>query len=733
MKLWKISLTAGALAVCLILPGVAGAQEQPASDTDRDGIADRQDACPQTPAGLRPLARGCAAIELVRAPETLLAPVLAGLDERQTALAANDAFAGGARYLEAGRSDIGAAADQLRQGDVCRAAELYTAAQSELGKGAETISGDVESAAAGLLRERSSRQEDVDDAELRVAWLRLQDTLTAASVKAAAEPGDTLRRLCDAVVGGLEAGGVVSATDDAAGTVQLEDGSIYALAATAFRDPLSEGTEVRLSGIAFADGSGVVTGYEVPPPPGPPGPPGPDPSADCLALRIAPIQGFKPFGAAPYTLLDPLGYATPNFSLDLEQGMRLAAVDTGCPTSGGFGIFYHWSLKIDATNSVTQQTSTIAVNLKSGDEPVALPVELTKTDPSTMLVVVYRTTCIGKSCGTPQAMGSQVFGFVTRPRGSYATAKYSRTEFTVADNGVAGDFQTAKVTGMTLNLISASNNPQFFARGWKVTNSVSSRPQEQTIAQNQLFAVFEDDLFSPDDIFPWETVGVDHPAGIIWPRVTGTRFGMPFQYSVTLPHIVHDMVNTCDAAPNSFVKLPFHAGFPTWKVGKGNVDDPVNAHGGDQGMAVDFTAPEKTDIFAARGGVVVKLVESESLNIKDYPPGYPGIGNYMWIQHEDGTWGIYFHMVQNGILVNMGGRVHRGDHIALVGNTGSSSEPHLHFQTTKSCGPPECDPSWPFNSIRLRYPAFVGTGKPVSWNLDNCHIPRVGDKLISTQ
>ncbi|MCC6487555.1 MAG: M23 family metallopeptidase [Candidatus Hydrogenedentes bacterium] len=55
-------------------------------------------------------------------------------------------------------------------------------------------------------------------------------------------------------------------------------------------------------------------------------------------------------------------------------------------------------------------------------------------------------------------------------------------------------------------------------------------------------------------------------------------------------------------------------------------------------------------------------------------------GNYIVIDHENGEFSFYAHLSENTIHVKPGDRVGKGDVIASVGNTGHSSEPHLHFQ-----------------------------------------------------
>jgi hypothetical protein len=72
------------------------------------------------------------------------------------------------------------------------------------------------------------------------------------------------------------------------------------------------------------------------------------------------------------------------------------------------------------------------------------------------------------------------------------------------------------------------------------------------------------------------------------------------------------------------------------------------------------------------------------------------LGNHLIIDHGDGTFAGYAHLRRGSVLVGPGGRVSAGQQIAEVGNTGSTSEPHLHFQVmdraclTAGAGVPWC-------------------------------------------
>ena len=83
-------------------------------------------------------------------------------------------------------------------------------------------------------------------------------------------------------------------------------------------------------------------------------------------------------------------------------------------------------------------------------------------------------------------------------------------------------------------------------------------------------------------------------------------------------------------------------------------------------MGVPIGAEPLTQIIAAAAGVVVE-VGNES-----------GYGNLITIDHGNGVVTRYGHCSR--IIARVGQRVQRGDKIALVGNTGISTGPHLHYE-----------------------------------------------------
>jgi murein DD-endopeptidase MepM/ murein hydrolase activator NlpD len=81
---------------------------------------------------------------------------------------------------------------------------------------------------------------------------------------------------------------------------------------------------------------------------------------------------------------------------------------------------------------------------------------------------------------------------------------------------------------------------------------------------------------------------------------------------------------------------------------------------------IDLDVPEGTTVYASAGGEVYFYGEQ------------PGYGNVLILQHAGGFYTLYGHLKSS--LVAKGQYVEQGQRVALSGNTGISSGPHLHFE-----------------------------------------------------
>ena len=80
---------------------------------------------------------------------------------------------------------------------------------------------------------------------------------------------------------------------------------------------------------------------------------------------------------------------------------------------------------------------------------------------------------------------------------------------------------------------------------------------------------------------------------------------------------------------------------------------------------IDISVPVGTSVLASKSGTVVTAAYSASA------------GNYIALYHGDGVYSYYMHC--SSLSVGVGQTVSAGKQIALSGNTGISTGPHLHF------------------------------------------------------
>ena len=99
------------------------------------------------------------------------------------------------------------------------------------------------------------------------------------------------------------------------------------------------------------------------------------------------------------------------------------------------------------------------------------------------------------------------------------------------------------------------------------------------------------------------------------------------------------------------------------------VDPIYKTHKMHKGM--DFTAPRGTKIYAT-GDAVVKIVKHARW----------GYGSHIVLDHGYGYTTLYGHMSRT--KVKRGQKIKRGQLIGLVGSTGKSTGPHLHYEVRKN-------------------------------------------------
>lgn len=200
-------------------------------------------------------------------------------------------------------------------------------------------------------------------------------------------------------------------------------------------------------------------------------------------------------------------------------------------------------------------------------------------------------------------------------------------------------------------------------------------------------------------------------------RVRGLASGRLLESSASLPIV--------NAESRNAYRFPLEG---TWYVGAGptihshhrtvvaqefaldlvQMNENGRTHTGDGSKRTLFRAYGATVRAAAAGKVVSALGDFEETDDDLRRPGesqddYMGrvkqtqmgrlgggtraiIGNHVVIAHDGGEYSVYAHLQKGGVRVKVGDAVLAGDAIGLLGTSGNSTEPHLHFHV---CNGPE--------------------------------------------
>ena len=182
----------------------------------------------------------------------------------------------------------------------------------------------------------------------------------------------------------------------------------------------------------------------------------------------------------------------------------------------------------------------------------------------------------------------------------------------------------------------------------------------------------------------------------------------PLQMAQVIAQIVGQVIISRRALPDTdYVQqarytLPFRG---EWLVYNGGVT-PADSHSWDvltQRYAYDFVIADAalrrhsgdgralTDYFCY-GRDVIAPADGEIITVRDgvRDTPHPGSGwidflspdfrgNFVIIKHAEGEYSFLAHLIPGSIVVRVGQRVQRGQIIGRCGNSGHSTEPHLHF------------------------------------------------------
>ena len=189
---------------------------------------------------------------------------------------------------------------------------------------------------------------------------------------------------------------------------------------------------------------------------------------------------------------------------------------------------------------------------------------------------------------------------------------------------------------------------------------------EQSTYEEEYFAeveyVYNDNWYTTKSVTLQEQEAGYHQVTALITKRNGMEQGREMIDEVVIKEPVKKIVEIGTQTPPTYIK-PLSGGRQT--SGFGRRKAPTKGASTNH-RAIDWATPTGTAIWASSGGTV---------SVAGWQSGY---GYVVYINHPDGNQTRYGHLSK--ILVSTGQKVKQGQKIALSGNTGRSTGPHLHFE-----------------------------------------------------
>lgn len=189
---------------------------------------------------------------------------------------------------------------------------------------------------------------------------------------------------------------------------------------------------------------------------------------------------------------------------------------------------------------------------------------------------------------------------------------------------------------------------------------------EQKTYEEEYFAeveyVYEDSWYTTQtEVLQEEAAGYHRITALITER-NGTEESREMIDEEVLQEPVAKIIKKGTQTPPTYIK-PISGG--RLSSGFGGRKSPTKGASTNH-KGVDWATPKGTAVMASSGGTVT---------VAGWQNGY---GYVVYINHPDGKQTRYGHLSK--VLVSVGQKVQQGQKIALSGNTGRSTGPHLHFE-----------------------------------------------------
>jgi len=187
------------------------------------------------------------------------------------------------------------------------------------------------------------------------------------------------------------------------------------------------------------------------------------------------------------------------------------------------------------------------------------------------------------------------------------------------------------------------------------------------------------------------------PAAPISPQITYSSLRMPLKRATAFTDSgYYAMEAFMDHNPAAGQLRDFNCGTRTWEY-----NGDYNHTGTDINI---FPFPwtrmndNSVEVVAAAAGYIIEgngynRSNVDGCDFTNCQGGAPCEANQIFLLHDDGTVGVYLHMKRNTITTKaIGARIEKGEYLGIVGSSGRSRVPHLHFEIWQDTNGEPIDP-----------------------------------------